>query len=189
MIKLKSLVPEDVLDERIVYHGTISDFVDKIKASGKLKSVQAGAQKVSGGFATEKGLIWVTPDFSTASFYASGFEAHKESNFEKGLKVNYGGVFELEIEDNIKLIDKHAPLTKQQVDILNKDFIPHYKQLKVGDSLSTAEWRGNGKQLHDMIKALGYDGIIYDKTQIGIVADELPIKAFHVKSLGDSPNV
>jgi hypothetical protein len=31
MIKLKELLQDSVLDERIVYHGTISDFVDKIK--------------------------------------------------------------------------------------------------------------------------------------------------------------
>lgn len=181
MIKLKELLQDSVLDERIVYHGTISDFVDKIKASGKLKSVQAGAQKVSGGFTTEKGLIWVTSDFDVANQYAAGIESHNEYNLEKGLKANYGGVFEIEIDDNLKLIDKTAPLTKQQIDILNSKFIPHYKPLNLGDTLTTAEWRGNGKQLHDMVKALGFDGVLYGKHQIGIVADELPIKVFHHK--------
>jgi hypothetical protein len=181
MIKLKEILQDAVLDERIVYHGTISDFVDKIKASGKLKSVQAGAQKVSGGFTTEKGLIWVTPNFNIANYYAAGIESNNEYNIEKGLKANYGGVFEIEIDDNLKLIDKYEPLTKEQIDILNSKFIPHYKPLHIGDTLSTAEWRGNGKQIHDMIKALGFDGVVYDKHQIGIVADELPIKVFHHK--------
>lgn len=181
MIELKELLQDSVLDERIVYHGTISDFVDKIKSSGKLKSVQAGAQKVSGGFLTEKGLIWVTPNFDIANYYADGIESRHEYNIERGLKANYGGVFEIEIDDNLKLIDRNTPLTKEQINILNSRFIPHYKPLNIGDTLSNAEWRSNGKQLHDMIKALGFDGVIYGKDQIGIVADELPIKVFHHK--------
>lgn len=184
MIKLKEILQDSVLDERIVYHGTISDFVDKIKASGKLKSVQAGAQKVSGGLTTEKGLIWVSPNFEVANYYASGMESNNEYNIEKGLKANYGGVFEIEIDDNLKLIDRNGPLTKEQIDILNSKFIPHYKPLKIGDTLTSAEWRSNGKQLHDMVKALGFDGVIYSKDQIGIVADELPIKVFHHKPIG-----
>lgn len=191
MIKLKSLVPEVQLDEKIVYHGTISDFVDQIKQSGVLKSPQSGARKVSGGLTTELGLIWVTPEFNIANSYAHGMESRNEYNLEKGLKAEYGGVFELVIDDNLRLIDRNIPLTQEQINILNVKFIPHYKPLKLGDSLSTAEWRSNGKQLHDMVKALGFDGVVYGRgeSQIGIVADELPIQAFHKKPIKTIDNL
>jgi hypothetical protein len=174
MIRLKSL-----LTERKVYHGTISDFANAIEKSGILKSPKSGAIKVSGGLTTEMGLIWVTPDINVADMYANGIESGNEYNLERGIVAHYGGIIELEIDDNLKLIDRNAPLTQEQIDILNSKFIPHYKPLKVGDSLSNAEWRSNGKQLHDMILALGFDGITYSNgKQIGIATDSLPIKAF-----------
>jgi hypothetical protein len=176
-----------------VYHGTISDFVDQIEQSGKLKSNIAGSKKVSGGLTTEKGLIWVTPDFDIADMYAGGVESANEYNLEKGIKANYGGVVELQIDDNLKLIDRNVPLNQEQINILNAKFVPHYKPLNLGDSLSTAEWRSNGKQLHDMVLALGFDGVIMGRTgkQIGIVRDELPITVVHrkpKKHLDISPN-
>lgn len=192
MIKLKSLVPEIQLDEKIVYHGTISDFVDQIQREKVIKSPQGGATKISGGLTTEMGMIWVTPEFDVANYFATGPEARSwiDGTVYKGLKADYGGVFEIEIDDNIRLIDRNAPLNQDQIDILNKKFIPHYKPLHVGDSLSSAEWRSNGKQLHDMVKALGYDGITYGNgKQIGIVADQLPIKAFHKKPIKEVDNL
>lgn len=175
MIKLKPL-----LQEKTVYHGTISDFVDAIEKSGVLKSPRAGAKKVSGGLTTEMGLIWVTPEYEIADLFAHGIESRNEYNLERGLKADFGGIVILSIDDNLKLIDRNAPLTEEQVKILNSKFIPHYKPLKTGDSISIAEWRANGKQLHDMILALGYDGITMSNgRQIGIAADELPIKILH----------
>lgn len=182
MIKLKPL-----LQEKVVYHGTISDFVDAIEKSGYLKSPRAGARKISGGLTTELGMIWVTPDFNTANYFATGPEARSWVNgtVKRGLKAEYGGVFELEIEDDIKLIDRYAPLTQEQVDILNAKFMPHYKPLQAGNTLSTAEHRLYEKDgLHDMVLALGYDGISYDKgMQIGIARDSLPIKMLHKKPI------
>lgn len=134
MIKLKPL-----LREAVVYHGTISDFVVAIEKSGLLKSPRAGAKKVSGGYTTEMGLIWVTPEFNIADMYAGGVESRNEFNLEKGIKANYGGVVELIIDDNLRLIDRYASLNQEQIDILNAKFVPHYKPLHVGDSLSNAE--------------------------------------------------
>ena len=184
MIKLRPLI-----QEKTVYHGTISDFVDAIEKSGILKSPRAGAKKISGGLTTEMGMIWVTPEFDIANQFAHGWElkmwGDPEILVRKGVKADYGGVFEIELEDNIKLIDRNAPLTQAQVDILNKKYIPHYKQLKVGDALSNAEHRiQNPTQLHDLILALGYDGIVYaNGAQIGIASDNLPIKVLHKKPI------
>lgn len=177
MIKLKNLLSESsLLQEKVVYHGTISDFVDAINKSGYLLSPKGGAKKVSGGWTTEMGLIWVTPEFNVANVYAHGIEVLPE----KGLKADYGGVFELEIDDNLRLLDRYAPLSQEELYIINRRFIPDYKPLKTGDSILTAERRMFNKYgLHDMLLALGYDGVIYDKKQIGIARDTLPIKAFH----------
>lgn len=176
MIKLKNLI-----DERVVYHGTISDFVEKIRQSKKLKSVLAGAQKVSAGYTTETGMIWVTPDLNVAKWYADGVESRNEFNLKKGIKGDFGGIFQLEIPDSLRLINRYAPLNDKQIKILNQKFIPHYKPLNIGDSLLTAEWRiPSSVGLHDLIKALGYDGVVVGKNdiQIGIVASELPVTAF-----------
>ena len=183
MIKLSSLLSESIIQEKKVYHGTISDFVDKIQQSKTLKSSRMSGNKISAGLTTESGIIWLTSEFDLANQYAHGAEVnmYKDVNVH-GLKAEYGGVFEIEIDDNIKLINRDSPLTQSQVDILNKNFIPHYKPLNVGNTLSNAEWRSYTKHgLHDMILALGYDGIIYGKHQIGIAADSLPITAFHKK--------
>lgn len=169
---------KQLLYEIKVYHGTISDFIGAIEKSGILKSPKAGARKVSGGLTTEMGLIWVTPDINVADLYADGMESANEFNLAKGIKAHYGGIIELELDDDLKLIDRYASLTSEQISILNSKFIPHYKPLHPGDSLSDAEWRSNGKQLHDMILALGYDGVTMSNgKQIGIAVDELPIKA------------
>ena len=183
MIKLKSFLSEiSQLREMVAYHGTISDFVDQIEKSGVLKSTKAGAQKVSGGYTTEGGLIWLTPDFNIASHYADGVESRNGWNLEKGLKVNYGGVVEVVIADNIKLLSRSSPLSQKEIDILNKQFIPHYKHLKLGDDFRTAEYRSNEKDISEMIKALGYDGITDGKgKQIGIATDTLPIVVIHKK--------
>lgn len=43
-------------------------------------------------------------------------------------------------------------------------------------------WRTNSGQIHDMLQALGYDGVTMGKgKQIGIATDELLIKVVHRK--------
>lgn len=177
------VLEEDIINELQAYHGTISDFVDKIKASGKLISTNAGAKKVSGGYTTEGGLIWVTPNFNTANYYADGLESNNEFNIKSGLKCDYGGVFEVTISDDLKLIDYYGILTSEQIDILNSKFVPKYKPVESGATFRDAVLRSNGKPIHDMIKSLGFDGMYVgkNKLQIAIATDELPIVAFHRK--------
>jgi 8-oxo-dGTP pyrophosphatase MutT (NUDIX family) len=172
---------------RKLYHGTISDFMERIKSHGKLyswlNSQQVPVVKVSGGYPNEGGLIWLSADMSAARFYASGGEV----DTAKGLVADFGGVFEVEIDESLKLAPLNKPLTAGEADILNKH-IPHYKQVKAGDALSIAvNHRSNGRLLwKDALRMIGYDGIVEKNSrgvdvQIAIIADSIDVNIYYDK--------
>ena len=178
------------MSKRIVYHGTISDFMDDIKSHKKLYSwlntKNVPVIKASSGYPSEAGLIWLTADYNSAKFYASGGEAvFNGVATKKGLKAEFGGIFEVELDMNLKLALRNQKLTQSEADILNK-YIPHYKQVSAGTALNIAvEHRSNGKLMwKDALIMLGYDGIVEKNSkgvdvQIGIIADDIPVNVFY----------
>lgn len=152
----------------IAYHGSPKQGMEKILQEGKIKPWREGSglDRVSAGIDTEGGLIWASKEEKYGDWYASGGEAGMLKEVEPG------ATFKIDIPDSAKLIDRHEPLTEAQRKILNEKFIPHYKPLREGDTLSSAESKANGVYgLEDFLRALEYDGITYGKGQVGILSE------------------
>jgi hypothetical protein len=163
------------------YHGSPKQGMEKILKSGEIKPWKKGSdiEKISAGIETEGGLIWAARQEPYGDFYARGGEA----SFLK--EVEPGAIFKIDIPDSAKLIGRTEPLTAEQITILNEKFIPHYKPLREGDTLLSAESKANGHYgLADFLKAINYDGITYGKdgAQVGYLSDS--IKPFEIKKVG-----
>jgi hypothetical protein len=158
------------------YHGTTSEGLQNIIRDGKLKSNSKGSTKVSMGLTSEVDFVYVTPDLNTAKEYAKGYEANMFQNREK--KFDFGGIVEVDIPDDIKLIHLKKPLPDNLLDIVNS-FLPSYKPIRKGETLSSFAWRSNKPEsFGSVIQALGYDGYIQDEDQIAIL-HEVPVKAIY----------
>jgi len=158
------------------YHGTTSEGLQNIIRDGKLKSNSKGSIKVSMGLTSEADFVYVTPDLNTAKEYAKGYEANMFQNLEK--KFDFGGIVEVDIPDDIKLIHLEKPLPDNLLDIVNS-FLPSYKPIRKGETLSRFAWRSNKPEsFGSVIQALGYDGYIQDEDQIAIL-HEVPVKAIY----------
>ena len=152
------------------YHGTTADKVTLIEACGVLKPYgSVGVSKASGGLTTEKGLIWLTRNKCIAEYYAMGGS--------QTIEVSKGKIFSVRVPSYFRIIDRHQMLTMDQIAILNK-MVPDYKQLDIGDTLSTFECRTNGFfGLKEALKSLGFDAVSFDDNkQLGFLIDSLEIE-------------
>lgn len=166
----------DVILEKKYYHGTTSKSLDRIISDKKLKSNSKGSEQVSMGLTSERDFVYLTPSFNAAKEYAAGYEANMFQSRDE--KFDFGGIVEVDLPDNIKLISFEEPLTDQQLDIVNS-FLPSYKPIKKGETLSRFAWRSNKpEQLGDVVRALGFDGFMQNDNQIAIL-DEVPINAIY----------
>jgi hypothetical protein len=166
----------DVILEKKYYHGTTSKSLDRIISDKKLKSNSKGSEQVSMGLTSERDFVYLTPSFNAAKEYAAGYEANMFQSRDE--KFDFGGIVEVDLPDNIKLISFEEPLTDQQLDIVNS-FLPSYKPIKKGETLSRFAWRSNKpEQLGDVVRALGFDGFMQNNNQIAIL-DEVPINAIY----------
>jgi hypothetical protein len=163
------------------YHGTHYDALKKILSDKNpikyLLPNSEGSKKVSAGLTSEKDFVYLTPNYDIAKEYAGGYEGNMYRRNQED-KLKFGGVVEVEIPPNIKLINFDLELSDENLEIVNS-FLPSYKPIKKGESLSRFPFRSNEPgDLGKVIEKLGFDGYIQNKVQIAILG-KVPIKAIY----------
>lgn len=135
-------------------------------------TVKDQSHKTSRGGLSEQGLIWLTPDKEIAEMYAKGSEAIKD--FESGK------VFVVKTPKPYRLTERYANLSEEEAEKLSEINFRTYDKITSKNTIAEAvsklwKWDRKPQGFKEVLEYLGYDGILYDQLQYGILADQLPI--------------
>ena len=125
-----------------LYHGTSPEGYSSITKTGEIR---LGSNPMK----EEEGMVWLTRNPETAKFYSTKGDVVKSS-----------------VPSNMNLIDREAKLTSDQAKVLSKynglrqEYDPIKPGMTLSQSMSKINQTDNPAKLKDIIKKLGYDGVL-----------------------------
>lgn len=169
----------------VLWHGSPKPYIDEIEKLGHLRndmwSRDKQEHKTSRGVLFEEGLIWlftsITPSLASANVkeeaerYARGRETYRPTEA--------GGILEIETPKDYKICYRYKPLTEEEITTLKQ--IKSHAQLFPGMELDSAVYRlfmaDHNLTYKEVLPLLGFDGISYKGSQIGLAVNKLPIRS------------